>query len=116
MGAVEGLGELLRVLWLLNIQSKAGIIRIEVTPFRNTQSPKAHEKDGVMVSKARLDQVSSGKAEPSSGLLLASVLVGFPRGGIAGQPLSKLLLPSSFFPGEARNLREVKESIPDALV
>ena len=49
--------------------------------IRNTQSPKAHGKHGVMVPTARLVMVLKclQEAELSSGLPLASTVAGVPR-------------------------------------
>lgn len=65
------------------------------TPSEIRRALKAHEKDGAMIPEVRLDQVSSGEAQPSSGLLWASILVGFPRSGRAGQFPSEWLLHCS---------------------
>lgn len=61
------------------LSTKFSMLRTYRSQSEIYKALKAHGKDGVTVSKARLDQVSSGEAEPSSGLLLASILVGFPK-------------------------------------
>lgn len=48
-----------------------------------------------MTPEVRLDHMSSGEAQPSSGLLWASILVGFPRSGRAVQFPSEWLLHCS---------------------
>lgn len=61
------------------LSTKFSMLRAHSCQSETHKALKVHEKDGVMVSNTRVDQASSEEAELPSGLLLASVLVGFPK-------------------------------------